>query len=246
MKIAPSATRSTICTILATLLFEKAIQVALEEGVILPHRPRLLFELVGDDDGGSLIDHRLHTAIDIVLDLGERGRVDRQRLHLLLFVRREDRGYGVPDLAGDAPLLLRFEKSVAYGFVLADPCGSSGDVRGGASIDVLRDRQRKLAEDQEGFARLYEVEDDRGQNVLMQVLAVGTHEIAVELEKDGRGRVAHGFAFAGVCWCGRYSGKQRGQCECEDFHCHHYTFKAVGSGFVTVAAYASSAVRSFD
>src|ERR1043166_2905195 len=104
MKIRPRASRRTIWVIRRILLFEKAIQIALEEVVVVPETPRLLLELVSHDDGGRLVDLGAHAAIDIALDFAYDGGIVGQHLNSLLLFRRESGGDCLPD-----------RKSVVYG-----------------------------------------------------------------------------------------------------------------------------------
>src|ERR1044071_6945075 len=132
MKIRPRARRRTIWVIRRILLFEKAIQIALEEVVVVPETPRLLLELVSHDDGRRLVDLGAHAAIDIALNFADDGGIVGQRLNSLLLFRREGGGDGLPDLPVHAPWGLRLKERVADLTVLAQARGGGGEIRAGA------------------------------------------------------------------------------------------------------------------
>ena len=76
--------------------------------------------------------------------------------------------------------------------------GGGGVFGGLAGVHMLRNIQRVLAVNQVCFAGDDVIPNNVGQHGLVENLAMGTHEIAIGFEQNGRGGVAHGFALVRI------------------------------------------------
>src|SRR5471030_1135092 len=102
-----------------------------------------------------------------------------------------------------------FWKMASDRLILADARGSGGVARGLTGIGVAV--QRELAAHQVRFAGSHVVPEDRRQNGFVEHLAVGTLEVAIQVEAERSGRVADGLGSVHVRTNGQ-TGQEQDEC----------------------------------